>query len=175
MPEGLLTMSARELERSHVVREAAEARLSQREGAERLGISVRQFKRLVRAWKDEGAPGLVSRQRGRASHNRLPEDVRLEVARLLRETYQDFGPTLAAEKLLELHGIGVSRETVRQLQIASKLWKPKRRRARRVFQIRERRARFGELIQIDGSPHAWFEGRAPRCTPIVFIDARRAA
>lgn len=170
MPEGLLTMSARELERSHVVREAAEARLSQREGAERLGISVRQFKRLVRAWKDEGAPGLVSRQRGRASHNRLPEDVRLEVARLLRETYQDFGPTLAAEKLLELHGIGVSRETVRQLQIASKLWKPKRRRARRVFQIRERRARFGELIQIDGSPHAWFEGRAPRCTLIVFID-----
>ena len=170
MLEGLLTMSARELERSHVVRQAVEARLSQREGAEHLGISVRQFKRLVRAWREEGALGLVSRQRGRASHNRLPADVRLEAGRLLKETYQDFGPTLAAEKLSELHGIEMSRETVRQIQIGAKLWKPKRRRAKRVFQVRERRARFGELIQIDGSPHAWFEGRAPRCTLIVFID-----
>ena len=90
--------------------------------------------------------------------------------RLLKEKYEDFGPTLAAEKLLELEGIAVSRETVRQLQIGEKLWKPKRRRVRRVFQTRERRPRFGELIQIDGSPHAWFEDRGPRCTLIVFID-----
>lgn len=77
---------------------------------------------------------------------------------------------MASEKLLELDGIKVSTETVRQMQIAQGLWKPKNRRARRVFQLRERRARYGELVQIDGSPHAWFEGRGPRCTLIVFID-----
>ena len=170
MAEGLLLMSDRERERSHVVRQTIECRLSQQEGAERLDIGVRQFKRLVRAWKQEGAAGLVSRQRGQPSHNRLAEDLRGRIEMLLGEKYEDFGPTLASEKLLELDGIAVSRETVRQIQIGAGLWKPKRRRARRVFQTRERRPRYGELVQIDGSPHAWFEGRGPRCTLIVFID-----
>jgi transposase len=167
---GLLLMSVQERDRSHVVRLAAEHHLSQQEGAERLGIGVRQFKRLVRAWKHDGAAGLVSRQRGHASPNRLADAQRSRIMRLLKEKYEDFGPTLAAEKLLELDGITVSRETVRQLQIGARLWKPKRRRVRRVFQTRERRPRRGELVQIDGSPHAWFENRGPRCTLIVFID-----
>ena len=170
MAEGLLVMSGKELERSHVVRQAAELHLSQQEGAERLEISVRQFKRLVRAWKQDGAAGLVSRQRGSVSHNRLADGPRTRILGLLKEKYEDFGPTLAAEKLLELDGITVSRETIRQLQIGAKLWKPKRRRVRRVYQTRERRPRYGELVQIDGSPHAWFEGRGPNCTLIVFID-----
>jgi hypothetical protein len=93
---------------------------------------------------------------------------RIEV--LLRQKYADFGATLAAEKLLELDGIKVSVEMVRRIQISLGLWRPKTRRARRVFQLRQRRPRFGELIQIDGSPHDWFEGRGPRCTLIVFID-----
>ena len=96
MAEGLLTMSVAELERSHVVRQAVEDRLSQPEGAERLGIGVRQFKRLVRTWKRDGAAGLVSHQRGRASHNRLADGARVEIVRLLKEKYEDFGPTLAA-------------------------------------------------------------------------------
>ena len=170
MAEGLLLMSVQERDRSHVVRLAAEHRLSQQEGAERLGIGVRQFKRLVRAWHQDGAAGLVSLQRGRASHNRMAAPLRSRILTLLAEKYEDFGPTLAAEKLLELDGITVSRETIRQLQIGARLWKPKRRRARRVFQTRERRPRFGELVQIDGSPHAWFEGRGPRCTLIVFMS-----
>ena len=115
-------------------------------------------------------PGLVSRQRGRASNHRMGTEKRERLTALLRDKYADFGPTLAAEKLLELEGFTVSRESIRQVQIAQGLWKPKRRRVRRVFQLRERRARFGELIQIDGSPHAWFEDRGPRCTLIVFID-----
>ena len=77
---------------------------------------------------------------------------------------------MAAEKLAERDGIEVSRETVRRIQVGLKLHKPKKRRAKRVFQLRERRPRFGELIQIDASPHEWFEGRGPRCTLIVFID-----
>ncbi len=167
---GVLGMSVAERERSHLVRQVVEHRLGQREAAERLGIGVRQFKRLVHAWRGEGDAGLVSRQRGRPAHNRLTAEHRSRIAALLREHYADFGPTLAAEKLLEREGIRVSRETIRQMQVGLGLWKPKARRARRVFQLRERRPRFGELIQIDGSPHDWFEGRAPRCTLIVFID-----
>lgn len=163
-------MSAKERERSYLVHQAFDGRLGQREASERLGIGVRQFKRLVVRWKRDGDAGLVSRQRGRVSNNRLPDEARERIAALLKDKYADFGPTLAAEKLLELDGIAVSREAVRRLQIEQKLWKPKRRRARRVFQLRERRPRFGELIQIDGSPHDWFEGRGPRCTLIVFID-----
>jgi transposase len=163
-------MSAKERERSHVVRQSIEGVLGQREASERLGISVRQFKRLVRRWREAGDAGLVSRRRGRAAPNRLDDATRARVKVLLTDKYPDFGATLASEKLFELDGIAVSRESVRRLQIELKLWKPKRRRARRVFQLRERRPRFGELIQIDGSPHDWFEGRGPRCTLIVFID-----
>jgi transposase len=165
-----LWMSIVERERAHLVRQTLELCLGQREASERRGISVRQFKRLVQAWKKQGDAGVVSRQRGRASNNRLAEGVRTRIALLLKDKYPDFGPTLAAEKLLELEGIKVSVETIRQMQVQLGLWKPKGRRAKRVFQVRERRSRFGELIQIDGSPHDWFEGRAPRCTLIVFID-----
>jgi transposase len=163
-------MSKAERERLYLVRLTGDGSLTQRDGAERLGISERQFKRLVHRWKREGDAGLVSRQRGRASNNRLAEADRARIVALLRDRYPDFGPTLAAEKLLEREGISVSRETVRRLQIEAKLWRPKRRRVKRVFQVRERRPRFGELVQIDGSPHAWLEDRGPRCTLIVFID-----
>ena len=170
MAEGDLLMSGAERDRAHVVCQVFEHRLGQREASERLGIGIRQLKRLVRRWKRQGDAGLVSRQRGHASHNRLPEALRARVIALLRDKYPDFGPTLAAEKLLEVDGVKVSRETIRQMQVAMGLWKPKSRRVRRVFQLRDRRPRFGELIQIDGSPHDWFEGRGPRCTLIVFID-----
>src|SRR5271157_2206710 len=165
-----LWMSIEERERSHLVRQTREKRLSQRQASERLGIGLRQFKRLVRSWKQQGDVGLVSRQRGQPSNNQLRPGERERIATLLRDKYPDFGPTLAVEKLLEREGIVVSAETVRQLQIARGLWRPKKRRQKRIFQLRERRPRFGELIQIDGSPHAWFEDRGPRCTLIVYID-----
>jgi transposase len=163
-------MSGEERDRAFLVLQAIEGRLSQREASERLGIGVRQFKRLVRNWRSGGDAGLVSRQRGRPSHRRMAGDLRERICALLKEKYADFGATLAAEKLAELDRIKISIETVRRLQIELGLWRPKKRRARRVFQLRERRPRFGELIQIDGSPHAWFEGRGPRCALIVFID-----
>jgi transposase len=166
----VLAMSAGERARSVVVRALVEGRLSQRAAAERLEIGVRQVKRLVRAFREQGDAGLVSRQRGRVSPRRLSAGKEATIIALLGGTYLGFGPTLAAEKLAEREQITISRERVRQLQIKHKLWRPKRRREKRVFQIRERRPRFGELIQIDGSPHDWFEGRGPRCTLIVFID-----
>ena len=170
MPEGCLLMSAAERERSHLVRRSIEKSLSQREAAERLGVGVRQFKRLVRAWKRRGDGGLISCRRGRAAPHRLADGTRLRIERLLRETDPDFGATLAAEKLAERDGIVVSRETVRRIQTRLKLHRPKQRDEKRVFQLRDRRPRFGELVQIDASPHDWFEGRGPRCTLIVFID-----
>ncbi len=131
---------------------------------------MRQFKRWVRARKQRGDAGLVSRQRGSTSHNRLAEATVLRIEPLLPESDPDFGPTLAAGKWAERDGIIVSRETVRRIQTRRKLHRPKARRAKRVFQLRERRPRLGELVQIDGSPHDWFEGRGPRGTLIVFID-----
>ena len=170
MAAGILGMSAGERERAHIVRQVSRRALSQRVAAERLSVSVRQVKRLVRAWREDGDAGLISRQRGRVSPRRLAASLRARIEQLLADKYADFGATLAAEKLCALDGIAVSRETVRRLQIALGLARSKRRRSKRVHQPRERRPRFGELIQIDGSPHDWFEGRGGRCSLIVFID-----
>ncbi len=165
-----MAMSASERERSHVMRALKKGLLRQRDAAERLGLSVRQIKRLVRRWRSEGDGGLVSRQRGRVSPRRLDTAKRARIEELLATKYPDFGATLAAEKLGERDGIEVSRETVRRIQIDLGLARARRRRSARVHSPRERRPRFGELIQIDGSLHDWFEGRGPRCTLIVFID-----
>lgn len=167
---GLLAMSALERERLHVMRSLSKGLLRQREAAERLGLGVRQVKRLVVKWRSLGDAGLVSHQRGRVSPRRLEASKRARIEDLLRTKYPDFGATLAAEKLGEREGIEVSRETVRRIQLELGLARARRRRSARVHGPRERRPRFGELIQIDGSPHDWFEGRGPRCTLIVFID-----
>jgi transposase len=163
-------MSGTERERGHVIRLVEEKKLRQREAAERLGITARQVRRLIRAWRREGDKGLVSKQRGRESPRRTQAEKRAKIEKLLREKYPDFGATLAAEKLAELDKITVSHETVRQMQIKLKLWKPRLHKKKNIHQPRERRPRFGELVQIDGSPHDWFEGRAPRCNLTVFID-----
>ena len=89
---------------------------------------------------------------------------------IIRECYADFGPTLAGEKLADLHGIRLARETIRQWMMVAGLWKDRRQRMRPVHQPRHRRDCIGELIQIDGSQHWWFEGRGPQCTLLVYID-----
>ena len=163
-------MSQRELSRLEVLRQLQEKRLRQRQAAVILGLSVRQVIRLAKAFGREGAPALVSKRRGRPSHNRLAAPLLTQAGELLRERYYDFGPTLAHEKLVEAHGLRLSVESVRRLMIAEGLWQPRRARKAVIHQLRERRAACGELIQIDGSPHDWFEGRAPRCTLLVMVD-----
>jgi hypothetical protein len=133
-------------------------------------LSVRQIKRLFRAYKAQGANGLVSARRGKASNNRLDPQIVQKAIDLIYAHYQDFGPTLAHEKLVENHQLQLSDESVRKIMIAEGIWKPKRTRQPAVHQMRERRACFGELVQIDGSDHAWFEDRGPRCTLLVYID-----
>jgi len=173
--DGLLTMSARERERLVVVRAVGEGRLRQGAAAERLGISVRQVKRLVRAWRSEGAKALVSRRRGQASARRIDDATRQHFIDLVRQRYADFGPTLAAEHLSQHHGYMFSRETLRGWMIEAGLWHDKPVRRKRVFQLRQRCAAIGELVQIDGSLHAWLEERAPRCTMIIFVDDASSA
>jgi hypothetical protein len=163
-------MSKKELTRLEVMQRLKAKRLSQAEASELLGISVRQVKRLYAAYRKAGAKGLVSQKRGKASNHRLDEAVVQAARDLIYTHYRDFGPTLAHEKLVEKHQLQISDESVRQLMIAEGLWKPKRAKAVATHQMRERRACVGELVQIDGSDHAWFEERGSRCTLLVLID-----
>jgi transposase len=166
----LLTMSATELNRLEVMQRVEQKRLTQKAASEILGISLRQVKRLCRAYRDQGAQGLVSHRRGRASNHHLPTAVVQQALELIERKYADFGPTLAHEKLVEVDRLTLSDESVRQIMMAAGIWKARRVRKMVTHQLRERRARYGELVQIDGSPHAWFEARAEGCTLLVFID-----
>ena len=166
----LLEMSAKELSRLEVMQRLTQKRMSQREAGTILSLSVRQIKRLLRAYREKGAAGLVSKHRGRKANNRLSEEVKKRALNLLKTKYKGFGPTLAHEKLVEKEKLKFSDESVRKLMIAEGLWKARKAKKVVIHQLRERRACFGELIQIDGSPHDWFEGRAEACVLLVFID-----
>jgi transposase len=166
----LLAMSNREITRLEVMQRLKDKRLTQKEAARLLSLSVRQIKRLYRAYKGQGARGLVSQRRGKPSNNRLDAETQQKAIDLIYEHYRDFGPTLAHEKLTEKHQLRISRESVRRIMTAEGMWKPKRAKKPPAHQMRERRACFGELVQIDGSDHDWFEGRGPKCTLLVYID-----
>ena len=166
----LLTMSAKELSYLEVLQRLSRKQMSQKEAGTILGLSVRQIKRLLQAYRQKGATGLVSKQRGRKGNNRLSENVKKQALNLLKTKYQGFGPTLAHEKLVEKEKLKLSDESVRKLMIEEGMWKARKAKKVAVHQLRERRACFGELVQIDGSPHDWFEGRAEACVLLVFID-----
>ncbi len=166
----ILRMSPTEIGRAQVLEQLQKKQIKQRQAAEMLGVSVRQVKRLLRTYRQEGPKGLVSAQRGRPSHHQLAAQIKAAAIALLHERYADFGPTLAYEKLTEVHHLVIGLETVRRLMIQERLWRPRRAHTPVVHPLRERRARFGELVQIDGSPYAWFETRAPACTLLVFVD-----
>jgi transposase len=163
-------MSAKEIQRLEVMQKITERRMSQKVAAQELGISPRQVKRLWKRYREKGAAGLVSKQRGKVSHNHLSEETERAAVDLLHSHYSDFGPTLAQEKLVEKEGLKISVSSVRRIMIEEELWKAKKARKGEAHPMRERRSCFGELVQIDGSPHDWFEGRAPACTLLVFID-----
>ena len=163
-------MSDKELSRLEVLRDLDHQRLTAQAAGDLLGLGRRQVLRLLKAYRTRGVDGLISKQRGRPSNRRKPEDVRTEAMAIIAERYADFGPTLAAEKLRELHGIVLGRETVRVWMAEAGLWQTRKKRRGRVYQPRYRRDCVGELVQIDGSEHRWFEGRGPKCTLLVFVD-----
>jgi len=167
--KGYLTMSQKERQRylvlDRVVRE--EIRLS--DAVKVLGISYRQGQRVLRAYRVGGETALVHGLRGREGTRRCAPDFKAKVLDAYRSQYPDFGPTLASEKLAELDGLTVHPETLRLWLIAEGVWTVKKRRCRHRSR-RKRRERFGELIQLDGSHHDWFEGRGPKCCLITLVD-----
>jgi hypothetical protein len=138
--------------------------------AEQLALSVRQIERLCERYRQEGPAGLVSRKRAHASNHQLPTGLAQRALALIAERYPDFGPTFACEKLCEAHGLHLSIATVRRLMVNAGFWVPRKLRPPKIHQPRNRRACLGELIQIDGSDHRWFEERGPSCVLLVFID-----
>ena len=166
----LLTMSKKELTRLEVMQKLEEKRMIQSEAAEVLDVSERHIRRLLKTYREQGEKGLISKRRGKPSNNRLAPELKQEAIDLLHSRYYDFGPTFANEKLREVHELTLSVESVRKIMIEEKLWKPRKVKRKPVHQLRPRRACLGELVQIDGSPHAWFEDRGPACTLLVFID-----
>jgi transposase len=163
-------MSDKELARLEVLRDLDAQRLTAQAAAAILDLSRRQALRLLKAYRTTGVDGLISKHRGRPSNRRKPEELRAEILAIVRDRYADFGPTLAAEKLRELHGIDLGRETLRGWMAEAGIWATRGRRRSRVYQPRYRRDCVGELIQIDGSEHRWFEDRGPICTLLVYID-----
>ena len=162
-------MSERDLQRVEVLAEVIHRRRTVASAAVVLALSARQVRRLLSAYRHGGAGALAHQARGRPSNNRLKDEVRERALELVRSAYADFGPTLAAEKLAETHDLKVSRETLRGWMIEAGLWLSRRQR-RRFHQPRQRREALGELVQIAGSEHRWFEDRADPCTLLVFID-----
>lgn len=166
----VLAMSHGELSRFDTLMRVERGELRVEVAAALLGVKRRQVFRLLERLRSDGASGLVSRKRGRPSNRRYDDDFRDRVIALVREHYSGFGPTLAKEYLAERHGIILASETVRQFMISAGLWKDRDARRPRPYQPRYRRDCRGELIQVDGSKHWWFEDRGPQCTLLVYID-----
>jgi len=165
----VLSMSDGELRRLEVLRDIDRGSLPVRAAAQLLGRSERQVWRLLKEFRAAGAAGLVSKKRGRPSNRRTAAAVRAAALWIVRQYYADFGPTLAAEKLAAEHGFSFSSETLRKWMIADGLWRDRQQR-KSIHQPRRRRECVGELVQVDGSEHWWFEDRGPQCTLLVFVD-----
>jgi transposase len=168
--EPLVSLSPMELRRLAALERVIAGDLTQVRAAELLGISYRQVKRLVRAFRRSGPAGLASNRRGRPSNRRYNPELLAHALAIVREHYDDFGPTLAAEKLAERHAIAIDHETLRRAMIREASWIARPRTGPKPHLPRLRRDCFGELIQIDGSHHNWFEKRGPKCCLYVAID-----
>lgn len=163
-------MTIKEAERLSIMKQLKSKKLKQREASETLSLSLRHTQRLIRSYKEEGAQGLISKKRGKTNSRKMPLRKRTKIVATIREKYYDFGPTFASEKLREIEKLSVSREMVRKLMIEEGLWKAKKKKEKKIHQRRTRRSQEGELVQADGSYHDWFEGRAPKCCFIQFVD-----
>jgi hypothetical protein len=166
---GWVMMSERELNRIEVLSQVDDGRWNVQHGANMLDITKRQMFRLLKSYRTEGARAVRHKATGKVPHNQIHRAKRDYAVALVKENYQDFGPTLAAEMLAEHHGFKVSHETLRKWMTDDGLWLPRKQR-RTFHQPRSRRECFGELVQIDGSDHRWFADRAGPCTLLVFID-----
>jgi transposase len=165
----IVIMRQKELKRLHVIHKVMEGELRQVEAEEILQLSERQIGRIVKRIREEGDKGIQHRARGKESSRMLPKKLKDRVVKLYQEKYKGFGPTFTAEKLSEADAIDLSKETVRKWLIETGQWQKGRKR-RTYRQWRERKAHCGEMVQMDGSHHDWFEGRRPKCVLMGYID-----
>lgn len=162
-------MSERDLQRIEVLSKVVDGRMTLVAAAHVLGLSTRQVHRLLDRIQTTGAASIRHKAIGRPSNNRISSGVRDYAVTFVRECYADFGPTLACEMLAERDGLRVSRETLRKWMSSAGIWLSRKQR-RTFHQPRLRRQAYGELVQIDGSEHPWFEDRGDPCSLLVFID-----
>ena len=167
--EDILTMSQRELNWLHIIRKAIDRRIKQKEAAGLLEISERQIRRLVKRIREESDKGIIHRSRSKVSHNAIPQAIKQKALSLCKSIYAGFNPTFASEKLFERNKIEISRETLRQWFIHEGMAYDKRK-ARPHRKWRPRKEHCGQMLQLDGSHHDWFEGRAPWCVLMGYID-----
>jgi hypothetical protein len=165
---GELRMSVNERIRLDALCRVKRGELTVVAASELMGLSLRQARRVWKRFREKGDGGLVHRLRGRASNRRMPQELRDRIVKRHQERYADFGPTLACEKLAE-ESLVLSPDTLTALLKERGLWRRRRRRGRHRSR-RERRACFGSMVQMDGSLHDWFEGRADKCVLMVWID-----
>lgn len=155
-----LSMSKKEVDRVDILGRVLRKEMKGVHAAQLLRLSTRQVRTLKKKFTAHGPAGLIHGNRGRPGHHRVPDKEKKKIADLLSKKYPDFGPTFASEKLSELHGITRDPKTIRSIQIAEGLWKP--RRGKKKSEHRDWRARkeaYGEMLQFDGSYHNWLEGR----------------
>ena len=165
----IIIMRQKELKRLHVIHKVMEGELRQVEAAEILSLSERQIGRIVKRIREEGDKGIQHRSRGKESRKRLPKKLKDRVVAMYLQKYKGFGPTFTAEKLYELDDIALSKETVRKWLIEAGQWQ-RGHKPRTHRQWRERKWHCGEMVQMDGSHHDWFEGRRPKCVLMGYID-----
>lgn len=165
-----MEMSNKELERIKILSKVRDGKLTQVIAAKILNLSDRQIRNLLRQIEQYGDKAIVSKKRNKPSNRCLPKETRGKVLNIVRSEYNDFGPTLANEYLQKEHQIHISTETLRSWMVECHLWVPRNTANKKLHPPRKRRRLFGELIQVDGSHHDWFEGRSPHCVLMVFID-----
>lgn len=160
----------KELNRIKVLQDVIDRKMTPGRAAVVLGITPRHCSRLIKRYREHGPLGMNNIARGNPSNRLLPKSFTDQIVDIVKKNYPDFGPTLAREKLEEIHGLTIGKETLRRLMIRAGLWIPRKMRAPKIHQPRYRRPCTGELIQIDGCDHDWFEGRGPKCTALVYVD-----
>lgn len=159
--------NVKEINRLKILQDVIDRNLRPGQAAEMLGITPRHCSRLLKRYRQLGPLGMNNQSRGRTGNRLLPASLTDQALSIIREQYRDFGPTLAREKLEEVHGLVLGKETIRRLMIKAGLWIPRRQRAPKIHQPRYRRPCTGELIQIDGCDHHWFENRGRPCTALI--------
>lgn len=167
--KGIISMRIKDLKRFHIIQKVNERGIQQKKAAELLDLSTRQIRRILNEFRAQGAKRLVHKARGRPSNRKHPDAFKKKVLRCYETQYPGFGPTLACEKLLERNKIRIGRETLRRWLLHEGLWTIKKK-ARRHHIWRERKACFGEMVQMDGSHHDWLEGRGPKLVLMGYID-----